>query len=97
MTGMLLMRRTRPAARRAASLAIAISGPRRSFYDVAAAAAVEPARHDKQGRPSTVDDILARRARAGKLVAGIAAPSDSDMFKGEVSGNLLLQTMCLMY
>ncbi|KFA60116.1 hypothetical protein S40285_09493 [Stachybotrys chlorohalonatus IBT 40285] len=86
MTGMLLMRRTRPAARRAASLAIAISGPRRSFYDVAAAAAVEPARHDKQGRPSTVDDILARRARAGKLVAGIAAPSDSDMFKGETTG-----------
>jgi hypothetical protein len=32
-----------------------------------------------------IDDIMARRARAGKLVAGIAAASDSDMFKGSVS------------
>lgn len=30
-------------------------------------------------------EIAARRAKAGKLVAGIAAASDSDMFKGSVS------------
>lgn len=32
-----------------------------------------------------IDDIMARRAQAGKLVAGIAAASDSDMFKSSVS------------
>lgn len=33
----------------------------------------------------TIQDILARRAKAGKLVAGTAAYSDSDMFKAPVS------------
>lgn len=37
---------------------------------------------------SVIDEILARRARTGKLVAGVAAASDSDMFKGDVSGHL---------
>lgn len=32
-----------------------------------------------------INEIMARRAKAGKLVAGIAAASDSDMFKGPVS------------
>lgn len=34
----------------------------------------------------TINDILERRAKAGKLVAGTAAASDSDMFKGPVCG-----------
>lgn len=34
---------------------------------------------------SIIQEILARRATAGKLIAGIAAASDSDMFKGSVS------------
>lgn len=33
----------------------------------------------------TIKDILERRAKAGKLVAGTAAYSDSDMFKAPVS------------
>lgn len=36
---------------------------------------------------SIIDEILARRAKAGKLVAGVAAASDSDMWKGPVSSN----------
>lgn len=32
----------------------------------------------------TINDILERRAKAGKLVAGTAAYSDSDMFKAPV-------------
>ena len=34
---------------------------------------------------SIVDEITARRAKAGKFVAGLAAASNSDMFKGPVS------------
>lgn len=42
--------------------------------------------HFESGRGlRAIDEILARRAKAGKLVAGIAAASDSDMFKGSVS------------
>ena len=36
-------------------------------------------------KASVIDEILARRAKAGKLVAGVAAASDSDMWKGPVS------------
>lgn len=32
-----------------------------------------------------IQDILDRREKAGKLVAGVAAASHSDMFKGPVS------------
>ncbi|QPG99326.1 hypothetical protein C2857_001490 [Epichloe festucae Fl1] len=35
---------------------------------------------------SIIQEILARRATAGRLVAGIAAASDSDMFKGSTVG-----------
>lgn len=35
-------------------------------------------------RSVTIDDILQRRKKAGKLVAGTAAYSDSDMFKAPV-------------
>lgn len=34
--------------------------------------------------PLTIDGIKARRAKAGKLIAGTAAYSDSDMFKSPV-------------
>ena len=34
--------------------------------------------------PWTVEGIMARRAKAGKLVAGTAAYTDSDMFKSPV-------------
>lgn len=37
------------------------------------------------GQGSVIDAINARRAQAGKLKAGIAAASSSDMFKGSVS------------
>lgn len=49
-----------------------------------AAAAEQPATHEVDYSPSVLRDIAARRAKAGKLVAGIAAASDSDMFKGSV-------------
>lgn len=47
-----------------------------------AALVAQPAAHVKG---SVVDAINVRRAKAGKLVAGIAAASSSDMFKGSVS------------
>lgn len=50
-----------------------------------AAAAAQPATHEAEYAPSLLSEIAARRAKAGKLVAGIAAASDSDMFKGPVS------------
>lgn len=64
---------------------LARDNPRRSLTNAEAAPAAPEARHDHKQRPSAVGDVLARRARAGKLVAGIAAASDSDMFKGPVS------------
>jgi uncharacterized protein (DUF2384 family) len=42
----------------------------------------QPATHVKG---SVVNEITERRAKAGKLQAGIAAASTSDMFKGSVS------------
>lgn len=43
--------------------------------------------HFEGGNDGTpgISEIVARRAKAGRLVAGIAAASDSDMFKGSVS------------
>ncbi|KAK2591860.1 Aromatic/aminoadipate aminotransferase 1 [Conoideocrella luteorostrata] len=35
---------------------------------------------------SIIQEILARRAKAGKLIAGVAAASDSDMWKGPQTG-----------
>jgi aromatic amino acid aminotransferase I len=41
--------------------------------------------HYEGGRGrNMIDEITERRVKAGKLVAGIAAASDSDMFKGPV-------------
>lgn len=44
-----------------------------------------PAKHAKHS--TSLGDILERRAQAGKLVAGTAAYSDSDMFKAPVWQN----------
>ena len=52
-----------------------------------AAPAAKPARHETGSGMRAIDGIAARRAKAGKLVAGIAAASDSDMFKGSVCQN----------
>lgn len=49
-----------------------------------AAPAARPARYESEPKPSALDDIAARRAKAGKLIAGVAAASNSDMFKGSV-------------
>ncbi|KAH0498760.1 hypothetical protein TgHK011_005998 [Trichoderma gracile] len=51
-----------------------------------AAATAQPATHEAEYAPSLLSEIAARRAKAGKLVAGIAAASDSDMFKGPQTG-----------
>lgn len=47
----------------------------------------EPIPAKKARDAVTIKDILERRAKAGKLVAGTAAYSDSDMFKAPVSKN----------
>ncbi|KAL7895774.1 pyridoxal phosphate-dependent transferase [Trichoderma sp. SZMC 28014] len=59
---------------------------RPSHNSAEAAAAAQPATHEVEYSPSVLRDIAARRAKAGKLVAGIAAASDSDMFKGSQAG-----------
>lgn len=58
---------------------------RSSLNSAEAAATAQPATHEVDYAPSLLGEIAARRAKAGKLVAGIAAASDSDMFKGPVS------------
>lgn len=45
----------------------------------------EPIPPQKPKESITINDVLQRRAKAGKLVAGTAAYSDSDMFKAPVS------------
>lgn len=45
----------------------------------------EPIPAQKPRDVVTVNDIVERRAKAGKLVAGTAAYADSDMFKAPVS------------
>jgi hypothetical protein len=49
------------------------------------APAARPAHYDTSQKLSAIDVVKERRLKAGKLVAGIAAASDSDMFKGPVS------------
>ncbi|UKZ52204.1 hypothetical protein TrVGV298_005979 [Trichoderma virens] len=56
------------------------------LYSAEAAATAQPATHQVDYAPSLLGEIAARRAKAGKLVAGIAAASDSDMFKGPQTG-----------
>ncbi|KAM4059411.1 aminotransferase class I and II domain-containing protein [Hirsutella rhossiliensis] len=65
---------------------LARDNPRRGLNNTEAAPAARQAHHDDHQRSSAIGDVLARRARAGKLVAGIAAASDSDMFKGPQTG-----------
>ncbi|KAL6791591.1 pyridoxal phosphate-dependent transferase [Trichoderma sp. SZMC 28012] len=59
---------------------------RSSLNSAEAAATAQPATHEVDYAPSLLSEIAARRAKAGKLVAGIAAASDSDMFKGPQTG-----------
>ncbi|PHH73296.1 hypothetical protein CDD80_3914 [Ophiocordyceps camponoti-rufipedis] len=50
-----------------------------------AAPAASPARLERKQKSAAMDDVLARRLRAGRLVAGVAAASHSDMFKGSAA------------
>ena len=57
-------------------------------FDISTAEAVVPAKQayfEIPQRPSALHSIAQRRLAAGKLVAGVAAASSSDMFKGSVS------------
>jgi len=45
----------------------------------------------------TVKGVSARRAKSGKLVAGIAAHTTSDFFKSPVSTELKIQGFGLLY
>ncbi|KND90430.1 Aromatic amino acid aminotransferase C56E4.03 [Tolypocladium ophioglossoides CBS 100239] len=84
--------RLRTAARRGAAQAATLYRARlihnisHGLYSAEAAPTARAARHEKQHRTPIIDEVLARRARAGRLVAGIAAASDSDMFKGPQTG-----------
>lgn len=49
-----------------------------------AAPVAEAAHYEKEHGSDAIGNILARRAKAGKLVAGVAAATHSDMFKGPV-------------
>ncbi|KAI5463038.1 pyridoxal phosphate-dependent transferase [Mariannaea sp. PMI_226] len=73
--------RLRPAARHVRML-----HSKSSLLNAEAAAVARPAHDANEERLSAIDEIKARRAKAGKFVAGIAAASDSDMFKGSTSG-----------
>ena len=66
-----------------------IHGAARRYSEALGTAAklpdAEPIPTKKPRDAITINDILKRRAAAGKLVAGTAAYSDSDMFKAPVS------------
>lgn len=55
----------------------------------------QPIPAQKPREKVTINDILARRAKAGKLVAGTAAYSDSDMFKAPVRYSCPLEARML--
>lgn len=56
-----------------------------SDRSVADAVPVErQATFEKRQEPSPFDGVRERRAKAGKLIAGVAAASDSEMFKSPV-------------
>lgn len=91
-----------PGARRATTSLLLLPGPlptrqtrrlltttKPTLYSAEAAPSQPKARHDKAQSVPAIGDVMARRAKAGKLVAGIAAASDSDMFKGPVRRNKL--------
>ncbi|RCI11085.1 hypothetical protein L249_7321 [Ophiocordyceps polyrhachis-furcata BCC 54312] len=63
-----------------------VSSARDSLSNAEAAPTASPARLERQQTSSALDDVLARRVRAGRLVAGVAAASHSDMFKGPQNG-----------
>lgn len=53
----------------------------------------QDASFEGQATPSPFDAIRDRREKAGRLLAGVAAASDSDMFKAPVSRDL----PCLLF
>ncbi|KAF4122604.1 aromatic amino acid aminotransferase I / 2-aminoadipate transaminase [Geosmithia morbida] len=57
-----------------------------SLSGAEAAAVAQPAHHHGHERSNAIDEIMARRAKAGRLEAGVAAPSHSNMFKGSTEG-----------
>lgn len=66
------------------------SSPKRPHEALGTAAKLpesEPIPVQKPQTVVTINDIKERRAKAGKLVAGTAAYSDSDMFKAPVSSS----------
>lgn len=79
--------------RRTASPFHTKASPRLSSAEAAPAA--RPAKHESDRGARAIDGIAARRVKAGKLVAGIAAASDSDMFKGSVSWGFCELTLSL--
>lgn len=50
-----------------------------------AAAAAAPI-HNQTSQTPAIEAVMQRRAQAGKFAPGIAAASDSDMFKGPQDG-----------
>jgi hypothetical protein len=61
----------------------------------------KPAVFEKRQSWSALESVMDRRAKAGKLIAGVAAASDSDMFKAPVSalalqdqGHISFLTVC---
>ncbi|ENH60581.1 aromatic amino acid aminotransferase I [Fusarium oxysporum f. sp. raphani 54005] len=58
----------------------------RCLSSAEAAPAARPAHYDTSQQLSAIDAVKERRLKAGKLVAGVAAASDSDMFKGPTTG-----------
>jgi hypothetical protein len=65
---------------------------------VAAAVPDEPAAVFEGDKPwSALDDVFQRRAKAGKLIAGVAAASDSDMFKAPVRKSHRLSFSSIQY
>jgi aromatic amino acid aminotransferase I len=62
-----------------------IQSSSRHLSSTEAAPAARPAHYDTSQQLSAIDAVKERRLKAGRLVAGVAAASDSDMFKGPVS------------
>ena len=71
-----------------------IHGSSKRPHEVLGAAAKQPEAEpfpvQKPNDRVTVNDIKERRAKAGKLVAGVAAYCDSDMFKAPVSSPITI-------
>ena len=77
-----------------------LAGPRRLIHSkpsdrssAEASPVARSAKYEASSQPSVIEEIALRRVKAGKLVAGVAAASNSDMFKGDVSCHELLESL----